>query len=82
MWCLQLSCLNLIIQNGNKNTAAACLKRITISTSIFTLVNCKTVTTEAGREHTDFDTNSVNNAFYHKATFTSLFRSSAHKTQL
>lgn len=75
MYCLQLFCLNLVIQNGNKNTGAACLKKFTISTNwgfFPTLVKCKTVTFEAGREHTDFDTSNVGNPFYHKATFTSL----------
>lgn len=31
MYCLQLFCANLVIQNGNKNTSAACLKKFTIS---------------------------------------------------
>lgn len=75
MYCLQLFCLNLVIQNGNKNTGAACLKKFTISTNwgFFPhpsqMQNCNF---EAGREHTDFDTSNVGNPFYHKLTFTSL----------
>lgn len=75
MYCLQLFCLNLVIQNGNKNTGAACLKNslfLLIGAFFSTLVKCKTATFEAGREHTDFDTSNVYNTFYHKATFTSL----------
>lgn len=70
MLCLRLSCLNLIIPNGNKNTGAACLKNESLY--LVTLSKCRTVTSETGREHTDFGTSNANNPFYHKATFTSL----------